>query len=172
MLFDISPESNPSLYLSRRKELLTTIKQERKVGSSDILLLFASFEGDTEQFCQESSFFYLTGIREPGVVFVAQPDGVTTLYIPNCKKDRAQWIHTPVPFIQKNAEKHGVNYEDGKRPWHIECDMAFPSATQNEINKNEAGPIVALIKEQVRLQIAQEKQKQGATNANQTCLFI
>ncbi|KKM79831.1 hypothetical protein LCGC14_1345920 [marine sediment metagenome] len=32
--------------------------------------------------------------------------------------------------------------------------------TISEINKNESGPVVALIKEQVRLQIAQEKQKQ------------
>ena len=40
--------------------------------------------------------------------------------------------------IKEYAEKYGVNYEIGKRPWHIECDIAFPSATQNEINKAEA----------------------------------
>ena len=40
--------------------------------------------------------------------------------------------------IKEYAEKYGVSYEEGKRPWHIECDLAFPSATQNEINKNEA----------------------------------
>ena len=40
--------------------------------------------------------------------------------------------------IKEYAEKYGVNYEAGKRPWHIECDIAFPSATQNEINKDEA----------------------------------
>ena len=40
------------------------------------------------------------------------------------------------------AEYGGVSYEDGKRPWHIECKMAFPSATQNEINKNEAKMLV------------------------------
>ena len=44
--------------------------------------------------------------------------------------------------IKEYAEKYGVVYEDGKRPWHIECDMAFPSATQNEISKDEAKKLV------------------------------
>ena len=45
--------------------------------------------------------------------------------------------------IKEYAEKYGVNYEDGKRPWHIKCDMAFPSATQNEINKDEAKMLIS-----------------------------
>ncbi len=44
--------------------------------------------------------------------------------------------------IKEYAEKYGVTFEDGKRPWHIKCDMAFPSATQNEINKAEAKKLV------------------------------
>jgi glutamate dehydrogenase/leucine dehydrogenase len=44
--------------------------------------------------------------------------------------------------IKEYAEKYGVTYEDGKRPWHIKCDMAFPSATQNEINKTDAKTLV------------------------------
>ena len=44
--------------------------------------------------------------------------------------------------IKEYAEKYGVTYEAGKRPWHIKCDMAFPSATQNEVNKDEAKKLV------------------------------
>jgi len=44
--------------------------------------------------------------------------------------------------IKEYAVKYGVKYEEGKRPWHIECDIAFPSATQNEINKDEAKTLV------------------------------
>jgi glutamate dehydrogenase/leucine dehydrogenase len=44
--------------------------------------------------------------------------------------------------IKEYAEKYGVTYESGKRPWHIKCDMAFPSATQNEINKDDAKKLV------------------------------
>ena len=44
--------------------------------------------------------------------------------------------------IKEYAEKYDVTYEAGKRPWHIKCDMAFPSATQNEINKEEAKALI------------------------------
>ena len=44
--------------------------------------------------------------------------------------------------IKEYAEKFGVTYEAGKRPWSVECDMAFPSATQNEISKEEAKKLV------------------------------
>ncbi len=40
--------------------------------------------------------------------------------------------------IKEYAEKFGVEYLDGKRPWAIKCDCAFPSATQNEISSNDA----------------------------------
>jgi len=44
--------------------------------------------------------------------------------------------------IKEYAEEYNVDYEAGKRPWDIKCDMAFPSATQNEINKNEAKRLI------------------------------
>jgi len=31
-----------------------------------------------------------------------------------------------------------VTYREGKRPWDITCDVAFPSATQNEIEAEDA----------------------------------
>jgi glutamate dehydrogenase (NADP+) len=40
--------------------------------------------------------------------------------------------------IQEYADKYGAKYFDGKRPWEVKCDMAFPSATQNEINEDDA----------------------------------
>jgi len=44
--------------------------------------------------------------------------------------------------IKEYAEKYKATYEAGKRPWHIKCDMAFPSATQNEISKDDAKKLV------------------------------
>jgi glutamate dehydrogenase/leucine dehydrogenase len=44
--------------------------------------------------------------------------------------------------IKEYAEKYGITYEAGKRPWHIKCDIAFPSATQNEINKDDAKKLI------------------------------
>jgi glutamate dehydrogenase (NADP+) len=40
--------------------------------------------------------------------------------------------------IKEYAEKFGVKYLEGKRPWGIKCDCAFPSATQNEIDGEDA----------------------------------
>jgi glutamate dehydrogenase/leucine dehydrogenase len=36
--------------------------------------------------------------------------------------------------IKEYSEKYGVEYTSNKRPWNIPCDIAFPSATQNEID--------------------------------------
>ncbi len=44
--------------------------------------------------------------------------------------------------IKEYAEKFNVSYESGKRPWSVKCDVAFPSATQNEISKEDAKTLV------------------------------
>lgn len=40
--------------------------------------------------------------------------------------------------IKEYAEKFDAEYLEGKRPWGIKCDCAFPCATQNEINEEDA----------------------------------
>ena len=40
--------------------------------------------------------------------------------------------------IKEYADKYGVEYLEGKRPWGVKCDCAFPSATQNEIDSSDA----------------------------------
>ena len=44
--------------------------------------------------------------------------------------------------IKEYTEKFGGEYMEGKRPWKIKCDVALPSATQNEINKEDAEALV------------------------------
>jgi glutamate dehydrogenase (NADP+) len=44
--------------------------------------------------------------------------------------------------IKEYADKFGVEYLEGKRPWSIKCDCAFPSATQNEINGDDAATLL------------------------------
>ena len=45
--------------------------------------------------------------------------------------------------ISEYAEKYGCEYVEGKRPWGVKCDVALPSATQNEVNAEEAKTLVA-----------------------------
>ena len=40
--------------------------------------------------------------------------------------------------IKEYAKKFGAEYREDKRPWDIKCDCAFPGATQNEIDENDA----------------------------------
>ncbi len=40
--------------------------------------------------------------------------------------------------IEEYAKEYGVNFYKDQRPWGIKCDAAFPSATQNEINAEDA----------------------------------
>ncbi|MDF1614109.1 NADP-specific glutamate dehydrogenase [Desulfurivibrio dismutans] len=44
--------------------------------------------------------------------------------------------------ISEYAEKYDCKYYPDERPWGIPCDAAFPSATQNEIDANDAETLV------------------------------
>jgi len=44
--------------------------------------------------------------------------------------------------IKEYAEKYGVEYFEGEKPWAIKCDAAFPSATQNEISGEDAQKLI------------------------------
>ncbi len=44
--------------------------------------------------------------------------------------------------ISEYADKFGVEYYEGKRPWGIKCDVALPCATQNEVNAEEAQTLI------------------------------
>ena len=65
-------------------------------------------------------------------------DGIDTeklefvMYLKNVKRGR----------IKEYADKYGADYWEGERPWKAECDVALPSATQNEINGKDAEMLV------------------------------
>jgi len=44
--------------------------------------------------------------------------------------------------IKEYAEKFNCEFRPNKRPWDIKCDIAFPSATQNEIDATDAQNLV------------------------------
>jgi len=102
-------EKDFSLYATRRKELLDYIKQEHPELNNGQVMLIADFENDRVKFWQESSFYYYTGITEPGAVLMLELSGKSTLYIPNCGTTREQWMHSPVALTQENAKTLGVD---------------------------------------------------------------
>ncbi|MDD3374744.1 MAG: NADP-specific glutamate dehydrogenase [Candidatus Omnitrophica bacterium] len=44
--------------------------------------------------------------------------------------------------IQECKKELQCEYYPNKKPWNVKCDIAFPSATQNEINENDAKTLV------------------------------
>ncbi len=44
--------------------------------------------------------------------------------------------------IREYADKYGVEYWEGERPWKAKCDVALPCATQNEVSKEDAEMLV------------------------------
>ncbi len=70
--------------------------------------------------------------------FIHDPEGIDAeklAYIMNLKNVRRG-------RIKEYADKYGVTYIPGASPWGIPCDMAFPCATQNEINKKDAEMLI------------------------------
>ncbi|GGK56830.1 NADP-specific glutamate dehydrogenase [Rufibacter glacialis] len=45
--------------------------------------------------------------------------------------------------IKEYAEKFGCEFYEGERPWRIKCDVALPSASQNELDEADARALVA-----------------------------
>ena len=71
--------------------------------------------------------------------YIYDPDGITkekldyVMELKNLYRGR----------IREYAEEFGCKYVAGKRPWHEKGDIALPSATQNEIDKDDAEALVA-----------------------------
>ncbi len=70
--------------------------------------------------------------------FVYDPDGIKAEkldYMIDLKANR-------YGRISEYAENFGVEFIEGKKPWQIKCDFAFPCATQNELDLEDVKTLV------------------------------
>ena len=72
--------------------------------------------------------------------FIHDPDGIDL--------EKLAWLKDLKDVrrgrIAEYAEEfHGATYHAGKRPWSVPCDLAFPSATQNELDGADAQTLIA-----------------------------
>src|SRR5690606_31799912 len=44
--------------------------------------------------------------------------------------------------VEDYARELGLQYEPGKRPWHVPVDVALPCATQNELDLEDASTLI------------------------------
>jgi len=97
-----------SLYQARRAELIRMVKELHEEITTGAIVLCADFEGD-DAFVQESSFYYFTGLQDPGLVCVLSLDGAQELYVPNCIEEREKWVKSEVSLQQENAALLGFD---------------------------------------------------------------
>jgi glutamate dehydrogenase/leucine dehydrogenase len=70
--------------------------------------------------------------------YIHDPDGID--------KDKLKWVQELKNVrrgrISEYAEEFGVQFFPGERPWSVPCDLAFPCATENEVNAEEAATLI------------------------------
>ncbi len=82
-------------------------------------------------------------IIELGGKVVTLSDSGGYIYDPNGIDDeKLAWIMDLKNIrrgrIKEYASQFSCEYVEGERPWSVKCDAAFPAATENEINKEDA----------------------------------
>lgn len=67
--------------------------------------------------------------------YIYDPKGINGDKIDYMLELRASGDDICAPYAEEFPEAHFV---EGKRPWEVECDIALPCATQNELNAEDA----------------------------------
>ncbi len=123
-----------SVYFAQ--EMLATRKEEIKGKTAAV-----SGSGNVAQFTTQK-------ILELGGKVVTLSDSGGTIVDPDgINEEKLDWVmalkNVRRGRISEYAEKFkGADYLPNKRPWHVKCDLAFPSATQNEISAADARTLV------------------------------
>jgi hypothetical protein len=84
-----------NIFNERRQKLAAELGKTSQ-STSNVILVAASFEEERRRFRQNSYFYYLFGITEPGAVGLITLDGQATLYLPNFGGARGVWVDEQV----------------------------------------------------------------------------
>ncbi|HOI01075.1 MAG TPA: NADP-specific glutamate dehydrogenase [Bacteroidales bacterium] len=103
-------------------------------------IVTVSGSGNVAQYATEK-------VTEMGGKVVTLSDSAGFIYDPNgIDKEKLAFIihlkNVKRGRIKEYADKYGVEYHEGIRPWVVKCDVAMPCATQNELNEEEAKILV------------------------------
>ena len=133
----IRPEATGYGTVYFAQEMLAT-KGEKFAGKTVVI----SGSGNVAQFaaqkCIELGAKVVTMSDSKG--YILDPSGIDT--------DKLAWImdlkNNRRGRISEYASQYpGSTFNEGSRPWGVDCDVALPCATQNEINKTEAKALMA-----------------------------
>jgi glutamate dehydrogenase (NADP+) len=115
------------------------LKTKRRGFSKKVAVVSGS--GNVAQYAVEK-------LLQKGAKVVAMSDSGGTIYDKNgINEEKLAWImalkNERRGRISEYAEHFkGVKYLKGENPWSVKCDMAFPCATQNELDEADAKALV------------------------------
>ena len=108
-----------------------------------------SFEGKTVSVSGSGNVaqYATEKVIELGGKVVTLSDSSGSIYDPEgINEEKLQWAmdlkNNKRGRIKEYTKEFGGAYWEGKRPWEAKCDVALPSATQNEISKEDAETLV------------------------------
>jgi len=92
--------------------------------------------------------FFIEKANELGAKVVTVGDEYGYVYDPDGIKDEKLEFLKPLWTTHRRpakdlADKFNLTWVDGKRPWVVPCDIAVPTATQNELDEESAKALVA-----------------------------
>lgn len=101
---------NVHLFVERRKKFCDAVKKQYK-NKNGVVCLFGNLEPERGLFRQESSFYYLTGITEPGVILTVDlASNETYLFVPQYAINRSLWMDTSMlDLLCQDPLKSGIH---------------------------------------------------------------
>jgi glutamate dehydrogenase/leucine dehydrogenase len=132
----IRPEATGYGQVYFAEEMLKTRGQSMKGKICTV-----SGSGNVAQYCTEKA-------TQLGGKVVTLSDSSGYIYDPaGIDKERLEYImwlkNVKRGRIKEYTEKYKSEFVEGKRPWGVKCDVALPSATQNEINSEDAKTLIS-----------------------------
>jgi glutamate dehydrogenase (NADP+) len=132
----IRPEATGYGAVYFAQEMLAT-KGDSLAGKTCVV----SGSGNVAQFATQKA-------TELGGKVVTLSDSGGYIYDPNgIDAEKLAWVMDLKNIrrgrIKEYANEFSCEYLEGKRPWEIPCDVAFPSATENEVHKEDAEKLIA-----------------------------
>ena len=99
-----------------------------------------SGSGNVAQYCTEK-------LIELGAKVVSMSDSGGSIYVKDgMTQENLEWIMELKSGrggrLSECVDGFGAEFLEGKRPWAIKCDLAFPCATQNELEADDAKTLI------------------------------
>ena len=98
-------QSKSALFKERRRRLQKSLAS---FGHRDTIILCGALEPSNGRFVQDSTFYYFTGLDEPGAVLCIEGDQTERLFVPRYNGMRAQWVSHEIT-TDMHPSQYGVD---------------------------------------------------------------